>query len=707
MGYDGSLKFDTSIDEKGFNSGVKKLGSIAKGGVGLVTKAVAASTAALGAGIAMGVKYNAEMENFFTDFKVMLGSAEEATKFVNDLKEMAAKTPFEMTDLANASKILLAFGSDAQSAQEQIKMLGDISLGNAEKMKTLSTAFGRIQSNGRASLEEINMMIDIGFNPLNLIAQKTGESMDELRKRVSEGGVSFEEIADAMETATSKGGQFYNGMEEASKTLTGQLSTLKDNVNNLLGEMTKGYTDNLTNNLVPAAIDAVNKMTEAFESGGFEGLIIVGAEIIGNLLQGMISKQAENVVVVANFLKGIVESVISYAPVLLSEGYNILKNIIDGFVEAIPEQLPKILDFIQGIGEKLAEFAPILVQKGFELIGKLVEGIVTAIPILIEKVPTIVSTFANIINDNFPVILMKGVQIIGQLIMGLIQAIPTLVANIPKIIAAIVNVITAFQWLSLGKNIIKFFGNGIGSMKDFVKAKGKEILKAIENEIRNLPSNLMKLGKAAASGLGNAIRSGIGLARNAASSIVSTIVSTISSIPGKMLSIGRNIVQGIWNGISGMTGWIIKKISGFASGVVGSIKNFFGIHSPSTLMRDEVGKYLAQGVGVGFVKNIPVRSMTSSMKKAIGNMKMSAMSITTEPISTTSYQPGYYTRNNNDSILPIAYALMKLADRPIESNLYVDKNVMARTIVKPLTQEQRRMEKTLSRKGGVRQWGYT
>lgn len=648
MGYDGSLKFDTSIDEKGFNSGVAKLGSIAKGGVGIVTKAVAASTAALGAGIAMGVKYNAEMENFFTDFKVMLGSAEEATKFVNDLKEMAAKTPFEMTDLANASKILLAFGSDAQSAQEQIKMLGDISLGNAEKMKTLSTAFGRIQSNGRASLEEINMMIDIGFNPLNLIAQKTGESMDELRKRVSEGGVSFEEIADAMETATSKGGQFYNGMEEASKTLTGQLSTLKDNVNNLLGEMTKGYTDNLTNNLVPAAVDAVNKMTEAFESGGFEGLISVGAEIIGNLLQGMISKQAENIVVVANFLKGIVESVISYAPVLLSEGYNILKNIIDGFVEAIPEQLPKILDFIQGIGEKIAEYAPILIQKGFELLGKLAEGIVTAIPILIEKVPTIVSTFANIINDNFPVILMKGVQIIGQLIMGLIQAIPTLVANIPKIIAAIVNVLTAFQWLSLGKSIIKFFGNGIGSMKDFVKAKGTEILKAIKEAIQNLPSTLMNIGRTAISGLGNAIRGAIGFVKSAAVSVGNAVLSALKSIPSKVISIGKDVVRGLWNGISDMSGWVIKKIQGFGESVLGGIKDFFGINSPSRLMRDEVGKYLAQGVGVGFVKNIPIRSMTASMKKAVSDMKVKAGMITSTIPMTANVAKREVTNNYTD-----------------------------------------------------------
>lgn len=648
MGYDGSLKFDTSIDEKGFNSGVAKLGSIAKGGVGIVTKAVAASTAALGAGIAMGVKYNAEMENFFTDFKVMLGSAEEATKFVNDLKEMAAKTPFEMTDLANASKILLAFGSDAQSAQEQIKMLGDISLGNAEKMKTLSTAFGRIQSNGRASLEEINMMIDIGFNPLNLIAKKTGESMDELRKRVSEGGVSFEEIADAMETATSKGGQFYKGMEEASKTLTGQLSTLKDNINNLLGEMTSGITDKLTNELVPLAIDVVNQMTETFESDGFAGLIEVGSSMIGNLIQGIVSK-------IPDFLQSGVDLINSFVDGLKSspeKTFGIAGMLIDrfgeGFVAGIPEFLPKILDFIQGIGDKMAEAAPVIVQKGFELLGYLVDGIVTAVPILIEKVPTIISTFANIINDNFPVILMKGVQIIGQLIMGLIQAIPTLVANIPKIISAIVDVITAFQWLNLGVNIIKLLGNGIKSMVGFAKSAGTTILNAIKGAIQNLPSALANLGKSAIYSLGNTIRGLASYAKTAMLKVASSIESALLNLPSKMLSIGRNIVQGIWNGISGMTGWIIDKISGFASSVVGSIKNFFGIHSPSTLMRDEVGKYLAQGVGVGFVKNIPIRSMTVSMKKAVSDMKVKAGMITSTIPMTANVAKREVTNNYTD-----------------------------------------------------------
>ena len=230
---------------------------------------------------------------------------------------------------------------------------------------------------------------------------------------------------------------------------------------------------------------------------------------------------------------------------------------------------------------------------------------------------------------------MKGAQLLGQLVLGLIQSIPTLIANIPKIISAIVDTLMAFQWLNLGRGIIKFLGDGIGAMKDFVVKKGFEILSGLKNTLMNLPSTLANIGRTAVSGLGNAISAGISWVKNAAGNIVSAIVNTIKSIPGGMLSIGKDIVKGLWNGISDMTGWVIGKIQGFGESVLGGIKDFFGIKSPSRLMRDEVGKYMAQGVGVGFEKNIPVKQMTKSMKKAVGYMQTSALQVTsTMPVST-------------------------------------------------------------------------
>ena len=333
-------------------------------------------------------------------------------------------------------------------------------------------------------------------------------------------------------------------------------------------------------------------------------------------------------------------------------------------MKAIPEALPKILDFVQGIGDKLAEAAPILIQKGFELLQKLVEGIITAVPILISRIPEIISTFANIINDNFPTILMKGAELLGQLVMGLIQAIPTLIENIPKIISAIVDTLMAFQWLSLGKNIIKFFADGIGGMASYAKSAGKKILDSIKDAILNLPSTLANIGRTAVSGLGNAISAGISWVKSAAGSIVSVIVDTIKSIPGKMLSIGKDIVRGLWNGISDMTGWVIDKIQGFGESILGGIKDFFGIHSPSRVMRDEVGKYMAQGVGIGFEKNTPIKQMTAGMKKAIGKMQTAAIGVTSTMPMTAKVATKAVTNNYTD--MQIDYKKIKKAQ--LEAN---------------------------------------
>ena len=321
------------------------------------------------------------------------------------------------------------------------------------------------------------------------------------------------------------------------------------------------------------------------------------------------------------------EQITAQAPVLLQKGYELLNNLITGFVEAIPEALPKVLDFIQGIGNKLAEAAPVMIKKGFDLLGKLVEGIVQAIPILIAKVPTIISTFANVINDNFPTILAKGVGLLWELIKGIISAIPDLIANIPKIISAIVDTLMAFQWLSLGRNIIKLLKDGIMGMVGAVKSAGIKIFDTIRNTMINLPSTLSNLGKSAIYNLSSTISGLASSAKTAALKVASAIETAILKLPGKMLSIGKNIVKGLWNGISGMVGWITDKVMGFANSVLGGIKKALGIHSPSRVMRDQVGKMMALGMGIGFEKNIPETDMRKQLGKTINKLQARANSV--------------------------------------------------------------------------------
>lgn len=210
-----------------------------------------------------GMAYNRQMEDYTTNFKVMLGSLTAAQAKVEELKTMAAKTPFAMEDLAGATQTLLAFGVQSEKTTSVIQRLGDISLGNAQRMDSLSRAYGKAAAQGKLTGEVVQMMVDAGFNPLLQISEATGESMEALQKRMSAGAVSVDELDLALRRATSEGGQFYKGMEEASKTLSGQLSTLEDNWNALLGKAMSPVSEQLSDKILPKAIESLDRLSDA------------------------------------------------------------------------------------------------------------------------------------------------------------------------------------------------------------------------------------------------------------------------------------------------------------------------------------------------------------------------------------------------------------------------------------------------------------
>lgn len=214
-----------------------------------------------------GLDYNAQMESYLTNFKVMLGDEQLAAEKLEEIRRMAASTPFSLSDLTEGTQTLLQFGVAADDTTGVLKRLGDISLGNADKLQTLVRAYGKMSSAQKVTLENVNMMIDAGFNPLNQICDATGESMSALYKRISDGKVSFNELEAAVAAATSEGGQFYNGMLEASQTFNGRLSTLKDNVAALAalaaGLVTAYHTSETFRNIVNGAFQAVASIAQS------------------------------------------------------------------------------------------------------------------------------------------------------------------------------------------------------------------------------------------------------------------------------------------------------------------------------------------------------------------------------------------------------------------------------------------------------------
>jgi len=225
---------------------------------------------ALTAGITMplaglvfeGLKYSSTVQNLETDFKVLLGSEQEAAEMTDKLKKMGAATPFEITGLAEVTKTLLQFGINQKEVLPLMSRLGDISLGNEERFKGLGVVIGQVSSLGRLQAGDLNQLINRGWNPLNEITARTGETMGEVRKRMAAGKVSFKEVEQAMIDATEKGGKFYKGMEEGSKTLEGKISTLKDNFNSLLQKFVEPLFNFLNDKAVPYLNNLIGKFNE-------------------------------------------------------------------------------------------------------------------------------------------------------------------------------------------------------------------------------------------------------------------------------------------------------------------------------------------------------------------------------------------------------------------------------------------------------------
>lgn len=676
MGYDGSLKFNTEIDEKGFSTSIKKIGSIAKGGLAVIGGAVAGVATAFGVMTKNALDSYASLEQNIGGIETLF---KDSSQKVIDSAKNAYKTAglsanaYMETVTSFSASLLQSLGNDTKKAADYAdRAIIDMS-DNANKM---GTSMEMIQNAYQGFAKQNYTMLDnlkLGYGGtasemyrlMQDAAKLNGEFANTAKFSLDSKGhleANFADITEAIHIVQTEMGITGTTAKEASETISGSIASAKGAFDNFLNGT--GSPEALAESFITAGKNILRGLGEIVPRL-LQTLPEVKNLIQENLVKSLSGDNLQKVVESGkNLAVSVVRGITENTPIFIQKGYELLSDFVDGFVKAIPNALPKILDFTQGIGDKLAEAAPVMIQKGFELLQKLVEGIVTAVPILIARVPEIISTFANIINDNFPTILMKGVQLLGQLVMGLIQAIPTLIANIPKIIRAIVDTLMAFQWLNLGRNIIKFLGDGIGAMKDFVVKKGFEVLTGLKNTLMNLPSALANIGKSAMHGLGNTISGLVSYVKTAALKIVSGIESAILTLPGKMLSIGKNIVQGLWDGISDMTGWVISKIQGFGESVLGGIKDFFGIKSPSRLMRDEVGKYMAQGVGVGFEKNIPVKQMTKSMKKAVGYMQTSALQVTsTMPVSTDIATKAV---TNNYTNMQIDYKKIKKAQ--LEAN---------------------------------------
>lgn len=182
------------------------------------------------------VRVRGEFQSMQTAIETMVGK-DMADSLMSQLKEMAKISPLTLTDMVDAEKMMLGFNIQAEDTVRYLQALSDISMGDSVKFKSLTLAFSQMSAAGKLMGQDLNQMINAGFNPLQIIAEKTGKSISTLRDEMSKGAVSAEMVQQAFIDATSAGGKFYQMSENASKTINGQLSMMQDALDNAFNEM--------------------------------------------------------------------------------------------------------------------------------------------------------------------------------------------------------------------------------------------------------------------------------------------------------------------------------------------------------------------------------------------------------------------------------------------------------------------------------------
>lgn len=223
--------------------------------------------------------------------------------------------------------------------------------------------------------------------------------------------------------------------------------------------------------------------------------------------------------------------------------------------------------------QKLTEMLPTFINFAFQMIANIATGIAQALPTLVPSLVQLVADIVQVLIDNIPLLIDAALQLVTGLAQGIINAIPVLVAALPTLITSLVDGL-------------------LSSIPQIIQA-GVQLFVAL---IQNLPTIIAEIVKAVPQ-------------------IVSGIVSAFGSLVGEMVKAGANLLHGLWEGISSAAGWLWEKVSGWASSLVDGIKNFFGIHSPSTVFA-EIGTNMGEGVGVGFGESM--NGVSADMTAAMG-----------------------------------------------------------------------------------------
>ena len=471
--------------------------------------------------VSAGLEYNQAMEGYVTNFTTMLGgSSEAANGMVGSLQKLASATPLAMSDLAGGAQTLLAFGVASDDVSGTLQRLGDISLGNADKMQSLARAYGKATAQGKLTGETVQMMIDAGWNPLIDICDQTGESMEDVQKRMAAGSISAEELTQAVNHATDAGGKFAGGMEAASKTVAGLTSTLQDNVNAMLGKLMQPVSDAMLSTLLPTAIDAVDQLTMAFEDEGIDGFSRVAGSLIASLSAQLVSYAPQAIPAALAFIGALVTGLLLATPDLTGTAIELVGALLLGIADQLPGIITAAMSALLGIVGKITspESITLLIQAAMQLMLALARGLIAAIPQLIDAVPGIITNLVESFYAMLPEIIGVGIEIVIALASGLVSNAGHITAAVPRLVETIVRGFLAAvkSYWDIGKSIVDGIRQGITEQWQRLKSDVSNLFTGLVSWIKNLlgihsPSRVFAdIGQNMAAGIGDGWASTIG-----------------------------------------------------------------------------------------------------------------------------------------------------------------------------------------------------
>ena len=527
-----------------------------------------------------------------------------------DMKDYADKTVYDLDTVANTTAQLAANGiQDYTGLTQAAGNLNAVAGGNAETFKSVAMVLTQTAGAGKLTTENWNQLADAvpgASGKLQEALRANGAYTGNFRDAMEKGQITADEFnkaimdlgfTDAAQQAATSTTTFEGAMGNMEAAVTDGLMQIYDAIGS---ENVTGFINGISS-VVSAVVPPIKQAIQWFKDN-LPTIAPLLAGIAGALGGLMVAGQINALVTAFNDWK------------TTTEGATIAQKLLNAAMSANP--LGIVLTVVAGLVAALVTLWN--TNEGFRNeVMSAWQGIQDFVGNAIQGIGDFFSNLGNTISQ-LPQMFSGFLGSVIDTVTGWVSSMASNAASAgSQFVGNVVNFIT-----SLPGRVAGFLGNVISHVVGWVSKMGSNASRAGSTFLSNAINFVSKLPGRIASFLGNVISHLGSWAGKMASKgadgarrLFDAVVNGIKGLPGRVASIGGDIVHGIWNGITGAGNWIKNKVGEFAKGILDGMKNALGIHSPSRLFRDQVGKYIARGVGVGFMDEM--KSVTADMQGAM------------------------------------------------------------------------------------------